>query len=175
MKKLTILILLACAELSFPSVQPVRSSKLFILQKSETGEWCSYADEKQWQSGIDQFGALEAVSVTFRGDRPKTIKIAESDTPEAGDWMAYDTYELDNAGHVASVTRETRMLPGDVSRIEIFHAREGKLVRTGVSYTSLTNGHVIVPRGLWFPTRPLIARRDLFPFHVLLDQRPNDS
>jgi len=141
---------------------------VYVLNNPQKQQWCGYLDQKLWRSQIDENGALETASVEFSDGHPRRIKFTEEDDPESGDWIAYDTYMLDDDGSVRSLQRTTNVLPGDVSRTESFVNREGKLVKTVVTMKSLKTGRSVAPRKVWFPDRPLPRNVTALPFSALL-------
>jgi hypothetical protein len=141
---------------------------LYVLNNPQSNQWCGYLNEKIWRSDIDEYGALKTASVEFHETHPRLVKLTEADNPEAGDWIAYDTYSLGDDGAVVSLRRITNVLPGDVSRTEIFERHNGKLTRSGVTMKSLRSGRSVIPGKLWFPNRPLISDTGALPFSALL-------
>jgi hypothetical protein len=146
------------------------TSTLYVLNNPQKNQWCGYVDEKRWQSDVDTYNALEVASIEFQGTSPRIIKITEEDDPEAGDWAAYDTYTLASDGTVISLQRTTNVLPGYVSRTEIFERQQGKLVRSTVKMKSLGKTQQLEKKDLWFPNRPLVTKRLDFPFSRLIQR-----
>jgi hypothetical protein len=121
---------------------------------------------------VDEYEALEVASVTFLDAHPSVIKLTVEDNPEAGDWIAYDTYHLNKAGEVVSLERTTNVLPGHLSRTEFFVRREGKLVRQSVTTKSLSTSRPVAQGQNWLPKRPLLLKGSAFSFWGLLQQAP---
>lgn len=145
-------------------------STLYVLNNPQRNQWCGYVDEKRWHSDVDTYNALEVASIEFQGTHPRIIKITEEDDPEAGDWAAYDTYTLASDGTVISLQRTTNVLPGNVSRTEIFERQQGKLMRSTVKMKSLEKTQQLETKELWFPNRPLVSKRLAFPFSQLIER-----
>ncbi len=162
-------ILVVTALSSFASAQ-TDSAMRYILHNERTNQWCAYSDQKRWSLDIDEDGALEVASVTFLNTYPSVIKLTQEDNPEAGDWTAYDTYQLNNSGEVISLIRITNVLPGDLSRTELFKRRQGRLLRQSVTTKSLSTGKPVAQAHTWFPGRPLVSNVSAFPFAALLQQ-----
>lgn len=144
------------------------SPTVYVLKNPQKQQWCGFLNQQLWRSQIDEDGALETASVEFSDGHPLRIKLTEADDPESGDWIAYDTYMLDDDGSVRSLQRTTNVLPGDVSRTESFVNREGRLLKAGVTIKSLKTGRSVAPRKFWFPNRLLLRNVTAMPFSALL-------
>lgn len=147
------------------------STTAYVLHDEKRHKWCAYRDEGRWRDAIETSRSQETVSVSFKGQYPRVVKITRADNPEAGDWIINETYYLNEDGTVSSLERVTNVLPGDVSRKEVFVRINGKLLRKSVAMRSLASGGAVVdPKQLWFPHVAVAENRTDFGFSGLLQR-----
>ena len=149
---------------------PANLHSLFVLHDGTKDQWCGYHEEQGWRSDIDRLGAFETASVEFSDGYAKIVKFTEADDPESGDWIVYDKYEIGEHGAVLSLERTTNILPGDISRKEVFELRDGRLVRKSVAMYSLKTNKQVAPKNIWFPKLPLAKGVADLPFSALLNR-----
>jgi hypothetical protein len=168
-KDIVLATLLVALSFASPSrSQTIDSPVLYILRNEQKNQWCGYLDRSRWSSDIDEYGALQTASITFNNAHASVIKLTEEDSPEAGDWVAYDTYQLDDAGDVTSLLRTTNVLPGDLSRVESYQRRQGKLIRQSMTIKSLSTGQPVTQGHNWLPRRSVFLAEPSFPFAGLI-------
>ena len=147
-----------------------KPAMFYVLHDPTKDQWCAYQDQKRWRTAIDEHGALETASVQLIELHPTVVKITDADDPESGDWIVYDTYNLDAHGTVVSLDRVTNVLSDDVSRREMFGTRDGKLFRKSVATKSLKSGRPMIAKDAWFPKVPLFGATSDFPFGEFLNR-----
>ena len=170
MKVISLLVLTIVAGGMVPNVFSAgeNASTLYMLLDDHKNQWCGYHDEKRWRSAIDEIGSMDTASVDFANEHPKTVKITHADEPEAGDWIVYDRYDLDEHGVVRSLERTANVLSGDVSKKEVFEFRDGRFLPKSVVARSLQSGKLIAVPNVWFPKLPKATGITDLPFGALI-------
>jgi|ERR1700733_414631 hypothetical protein len=149
---------------------PPKPATLYVLHDSDKDVWCGYRDATQWRAAIDQLEALEVASVEYQNQHPQIVKMTTEDSPEAGDWLVYDTYTLNQAGRVISLERITNFLPEDATRTEKYELNKGNLLRISTITKSLTSGRAIPSKQIDFPSLPIATAASDLPFATILDR-----
>lgn len=149
---------------------------VFLLEDSTEKQWCAFTNRAQLDSSVSAMKAPEVATLTYRDRHVVRIDLAETD--ESGDWMVYDHYLLDEAGHVTRLSRLINVLPGDRSVSRIFSLKNGKVAKIREDAKQLSTGKRLrSPKPVWLPDLPVETAMSSFPFSRLLqrDDFPGDG
>src|SRR5690348_5698705 len=86
------------------------NKKFFLLEDLEHNQWCIYNNESEWNDNVRSMTALTVGTLDYSDDQISKISLTEED--EAGDWIVYDHYRL-NDTQIREVQRTINILPED--------------------------------------------------------------
>lgn len=141
------------------------------MEDTRSHKWCAYYREADWNSAVQEAGAMTVGTVTYADDHPSEIDVSETD--ETGDWTVYDHYFLNQHAEMATLSRMINVLPGDRSVLQKFSLKDGKTEQISTTQKELSTGNALTsPTKVWLPELAITKDIKLFPFFGLL-QRPD--
>jgi hypothetical protein len=114
-------------------------------------------------------GATDVASVEYSNRRIKIINTTQVD--ETRDWIVYEQYDLDDEGNIRQIKRTMNVLPGDISKEDVYVNIGGVFKNVSTESRSLTTGKKMTTESVWFPSLPLVRRIRNFSFAALILDR----
>jgi|SRR4051812_28044827 hypothetical protein len=147
---------------------------VYLLEDAQAQQWCAYTDQTAWKSSVDSLQALDVATVEYRNEHSSTVNFTQED--EAGDWIVYDRYSLDQNGQPKRLHRKINILPGDLNVEQVIQIQNGTTKKVSTVRRRLSTGKVLEKSSdVWLPQLPIIKNTKGFPFSSLLDKRAESS
>ena len=93
------------------AAEPESKRLLYLLEDAKHEQWCAFSKESAWKTEVNSLSATTVATVEYLNGRISTIKVAKES--EAGDWIGYDHYFLDQSEAIRKLNRTINSLPGD--------------------------------------------------------------
>jgi hypothetical protein len=145
--------------------------RVFLLQDSEHQHWCAYRTESAWASEVKSLSSPVVASFEYADGRVSKVSVTEED--EAGDWIAYDAYALNENGDIEALRRTFNILADD-RKVDVTYAiKDGKAMEVAKTSRRLSTKEILPSQKDWLPGVPTFTRVQDFPFFpILADKHP---
>jgi hypothetical protein len=139
---------------------------LYLLEDNKHAQWCAFHEEAEWKAEVESLSALVVATANYVDGRISAVNVTEQD--EAGDWIVYDHYSLDQSGRISKLKRTINVLPGDRSEDEVFLMVSGAPKKEGAASRKLSTGEPVSGADAWLPDVPITTHIKAFPFFPLI-------
>ncbi len=147
------------------------AKRIFILEKSQRGVLCGYANEAEW-SRVPKEKDIEFVAVASFVEDVLTSVLVERFSE---DTATYDEYAVSGGGSIRQMKRTLDVIPERVTREQIWDVRGGRAIKVSESWMRFKTNQPIPPdKDLNdLGENPIIVRVRDFSFHLLIaDKHP---
>jgi len=168
----TLLLLVGLLPIQGKAGQPVAKT-LYLLEDNKHQQWCAFRDEREWKTEVESLSALVVATAEYVDGRLSAVDVTHQD--EAGDWIVYDHYSLDQSGKISKLKRTINVLPGDRSENEVFLMLSGTPKKESAASRKLSTGEPASKADVWLPDVPITTRVEAFPFSSLIGSSGAES
>jgi len=162
----TLLLLVGIVPVEARPGQP-SAKTLYLLEDDKHEQWCAFREEREWKAEVESVSALVVATATYVDGRLSVLEVTQQD--EAGDWIVYDHYSLDQSGRISKLKRTINVLPGDRSEDEVFLMVSGSPKKESAARRKLSTGEPVSGPDVWLPDVPIKTRIEAFPFFPLIN------
>ena len=139
---------------------------LYLLEDGKHEQWCAFREEAEWKAEVESLTALVVATANYVDGRISAVNITQQD--EAGDWIVYDHYSLDENGRILKLKRTINVLPGDRSEDQVFLIASGSPKKQSTAARRLSSGEPLSDSKEWLPDLPIATRIQEIPFFPLI-------
>lgn len=150
--------------LNVPDATSAEKKQLFLLEEPIQMQWCAYNNESAWKSDVNRLGAIVVATLGYADDTLRVSKIDVTEADQAGDWIVYDNYALDENEHLRKLKRTINVSPGDRSEEEVYTIKDSRATKQASISRELSTGKTAGPEKVWLPEVPIITQLQNFPF-----------